>query len=128
MLRFITLEGCEILVQFDVEKFTRELKKYRGNRPQNIIADELNINRSTISLLENGRQIPTLRILQEFCSHANLSPNDFFIKEEEINQNYNNIDYELSKEDNTRLLKVIKRIKIREKYISLSNKEVLIKF
>lgn len=93
------------------------MKRYRGNRSQNQIADELMINRATVSLLENGKQVPSLQILQRFCSYAKMSPNSFFAKEDDSNRNI--MTFNLNGEDNSKLLNVLKRIEIREKYVLL---------
>ncbi|WP_207706846.1 helix-turn-helix transcriptional regulator [Thermoclostridium caenicola] len=61
------------MISFNEELFAQKLKEYRGNRSQSEVADELGINRATISLLENGKQIPTLDMLQKFCSQVQIS-------------------------------------------------------
>lgn len=80
----------------------------------------MNINRSTLSLLENGKQAPTLKILEEFCNKARLSPNSFFIKEN--NCFSNKLISELPKVDQPKLLNILEKIKIKEKYISFNRR------
>ena len=63
---------------FSVEKFSCDLHSLRGNEPQIIFARKLGINRSTLSLLENGRQRPTLDILSRVCSLSGKSVDEYF--------------------------------------------------
>lgn len=56
--------------EFSVEKFCKDLTALRRKETQNVFAKKLEINRSTLSLLENGKQMPTLDILSRICSLA----------------------------------------------------------
>ena len=46
--------------EFNGEKFCKDIIELRGTDSQSAFAEKLGINRSTLSLLENGKQIPTL--------------------------------------------------------------------
>ena len=45
--------------EFNGEKFCKDIIELRGTDSQSAFAEKLGINRSTLSLLENGKQIPT---------------------------------------------------------------------
>lgn len=109
-----------MLTNFNKELFTQKLKEFRGLRSQNDVADELNIKRPTLSLLENGKQLPTLEILTKVSTKTDMPIDNFFIKDEQnpvllmIGQ--------LRESDRPRLSNVMERIKIREKYIAISKR------
>jgi len=109
-----------MLANFNKELFTQKLKEFRGSRSQNDVADELNIKRPTLSLLENGKQLPTLEILTKICSKVDMSIDSFFIKEE---QNPVLLMMgQLRESDQPKLNNVMERIKIREKYIAIGKR------
>ena len=49
---------------------------------QQAFADEIGINRSTLSLLETGKQLPTLEILNKICDFSKTIIDEFFIENE----------------------------------------------
>jgi transcriptional regulator with XRE-family HTH domain len=107
-------------VKFNTDLFAQRLKEYRGAKSQNEVADEFGINRATISLLENGKQMPTLEILQKFCEKIGTACDSFFIKEER-----NPILLmmgQLKESDKSKLSNVLERINIRAKYIAISKR------
>lgn len=59
-------------------------------------------------------------MLEEFCNKAKLSPNTFFIKEDSCFSN--KLISELPIVDQPKLLNVLQRIKIKEKYISFNER------
>ena len=63
---------------FDTKKFCNDLTKLRGQETQQSFAEKLGINRSTLSLLETGKQIPSLDILNRVCNLGRFQPNDYF--------------------------------------------------
>jgi transcriptional regulator with XRE-family HTH domain len=103
-----------------MDLFAQRLKEFRGDRSQNEIADDLGLNRATVSLLENGKQIPSLEILQKFCDRVNMKIDDFFVKKE--------VDPillmmgQLKETDKEKLMGVLERIDTREKYIAISKR------
>jgi DNA-binding XRE family transcriptional regulator len=109
-----------MLANFEKELFTQKLKEFRGSRSQNDVADELDINRATLSLLENAKQLPSLEILNKICLKTNMPIDSFFIKEEQ-----NSVLLmmgQLQESDRPKLGNVMERIKIREKYIAISKR------
>lgn len=109
-----------MFMQFDKSKFMRALTDFRGTRKQEEIAKELSTNRSTISLLENGKQIPSLEIIRKFCEKTELDLGAFFIKEE--TDPILMMMGELRDSDKSKLEKVFRRIGVREKYIAISKR------
>ena len=53
--------------EFNVEKFCKDLITVRGKESQDRFAQKLDIKRPTLSLLENGKQMPTIDILSRVC-------------------------------------------------------------
>jgi transcriptional regulator with XRE-family HTH domain len=111
----------QVIIYFNGELFIQKLKEFKGNRSQYNVAKELGINnRSTISLLENGKQIPSLEVLQKLCEKVNLPVDTFFAKEEQSPVLM--MMGQLKEADRVKLENVISRIKIREKYIAISKR------
>lgn len=107
-------------VIFNGDRFSQELKNYRGKKSQSDVATELETNRATISLLENNKQIPTLEILKKFCEIANFNVDTFFIKEQ--NDPVMMMMGQVKPADKEKLLTVLERIKIRERYIAIAKR------
>lgn len=70
-------------IRFNKEEFMNVFREFRGESSQEEIASELGLGRSTISLLENGKQLPTLDILQRICEKVDKNIDTFFITEKE---------------------------------------------
>jgi transcriptional regulator with XRE-family HTH domain len=107
-------------MKFNIDLFARRLREYRSEKSQSDIAQELGINRSTISLLENGKLIPTLDVLQSFCERIGASLDDFFYKDDK-----NPILLmmgQMEEIDQQRLENVLQRIEIRQKYIAINKR------
>ena len=64
--------------EFNVEKFYKDLIALRGKETQHDFAKKLDINRSTLSLLENGKQIPTIDILNRICNLLGNKIDEYF--------------------------------------------------
>jgi len=60
-----------------------EIRKQRGVR-QEELADKLAVSRQTISSLENGRYNPSITLAFKIARFFNLSIEDIFIYEEEL--------------------------------------------
>lgn len=60
-----------------------ELRKERGIR-QEQLADALRVSRQTIGSLENGRYNPSIILAYKIARYFNLSIEDIFIYEEEM--------------------------------------------
>ncbi len=105
---------------FNSEKFANELKKYRGKRSQQDVSSRLGTNRTTLSLFENNKQIPSLDILQRFCELTNSNVDNFFVKEQT-----NPIIMmmgQVKETDKHALQKSLERIKIKQKYIAIGRR------
>lgn len=100
--------------KFNGEKFCADLIKFRGDESQTSFASKLGVNRSTLSLLENGKQIPSIDILSQLCNLGAVEPNDYF--EEIYNDSLIYLMGSLEDEDKEKIEDLIERIKIKEKY------------
>lgn len=107
-------------MEFNIPAFSQKIKEYRGTRTQAEIADELGINRTTISLLENGKQVPTLEILKIICEKTNTNMDDFFIKK--IHDPILLMMGQFKDSDRPKLENVLERIDIRQKYIAIGKR------
>lgn len=106
--------------EFCVEKFCKDLTELRGNDTQQKFAEKLDINRSSLSLLETGKQIPSLDILNKVCNLGSLNPSSYFIE-----KNYDALIYlmgKLEESDREKVDAVMDRIRIKEKYSLLSKR------
>ena len=93
---------------------------FRGKESQNVFAKKLGIKRATLSLLENGKQLPTLDILSRFCSLSGKSTEEYF-----IDSNTDALVYlmgSLDEKDKTRIEEMAERIRIKEKYEMLAKR------
>ncbi|GAB4074782.1 hypothetical protein GCM10028778_22850 [Barrientosiimonas marina] len=107
-------------LHFNRELFAEKLKAYRDDKSQTDIASELNVGRSTISLLENGKQDPTLETLNQVCQKINQDLNTFFKEEQEDPVLL--LMGQLKSSDKDNLVEVMERIKIREHYIAIDRR------
>jgi transcriptional regulator with XRE-family HTH domain len=107
-------------LHFDTELFRKMLREYRGSRSQEDLAKEFGLGRSSVSLLENGKQLPTLDTLKKFCEKINKDISIFFRKEEDDPVFL--LMGQLKDSDRDSLLEVLDRIKVREYYITISQR------
>ena len=105
---------------FDKEKFCKDLIELRGDESQQKFAEKLNINRSTLSLLETGKQIPSLDILNKVCNLGCYEPNSYF--EEYSNDALIYLKGTLEEKDREKIDSMIERIRIKEKYEMLARR------
>lgn len=106
--------------EFDIAKFCRDLTELRGKETQNDFAKKLEINRSTLSLLENGRQMPTIDILSRICDLSGKSTEEYFIE-----SNRDSLVYlmgSLEDVDKHKIEEMAERIHIKEKYELLAKR------
>ena len=109
------------MLKFNNEKFISALKEFKGDKNQEFLASELGINnRSTISLYENKKQIPTLDVLKKLCEKTNTGVESYFINEK--NDPVFMMMGQLNEGDKPHLEAVLARIKIREKYLAFSRR------
>ena len=104
--------------KFNAEKFCDDLRLLRKHEKQDIMAEKLGIGRSTLSLLENGKQLPSLDILSKISQMMGNMPGDYFINEKNDGLLYlmGTLQDEDDKEE---IEKLEKRINTKEKYIAL---------
>lgn len=107
-------------IKFNEQKFTKVLREFRGERTQADIAESLGINRATLSLLETGKQIPSIEILQKLCENVGLNADTFFDKESD--DPILLMMGQFKEPDKPKLYEVLERINIREKYLSISKR------
>lgn len=105
---------------FNLEKFCLDLVSLRTNTTQVKVAKSLGINRSTLYLLENGKQIPSLDILSKVCELGNFNPNEYFIDNENDGLLY--LMGSLEENDREKIIEMMDVIKIKEKYAMLSRR------
>ncbi|MGN1405392.1 MAG: helix-turn-helix transcriptional regulator [Erysipelotrichaceae bacterium] len=106
--------------EFNSEKFCKDLIETRGKMSQVEFAQKIGVKRSTLSLLENGRQIPNIEILSCLCSINNKSIDEYF---REIGDDV--LVYfmgSLEEADRNIFNSVIEKIRIRERYKQLSER------
>ena len=105
---------------FNTKMFCKELISLRGNETQQVFSEKLGINRSTLSLLETGKQLPSLDILDKICNKFNKNPGDFFVESESNALIY--LMGSLEESDKSKITKIMDRIKTREKYEVLTER------
>ena len=106
--------------EFNVRKFCNDLVSLRGRESQAIFADKMGVKRSTLSLLENGKQLPTLDILSRMCELSNKKTDEYF--EETTKDSLVYLMGNMEESDRERIEKMSERIRIREKYELLAKR------
>lgn len=106
--------------EFNVEKFCKDLTALRGKETQSVFAKKLEINRSTLSLLENGKQMPTLDILSRICSFAGKNTDEYFVESTTDALVY--LMGSLDESDKEKIEEMAERIRIKEKYELLAKR------
>ncbi|MDD4690557.1 MAG: helix-turn-helix transcriptional regulator [Eubacteriales bacterium] len=107
-------------VHFNREQFTRALKEFRANRKQSEIAEEFDISRPTLSMLENGKQLPDIDMLAKICGHIGLKPETFFYKEE--SNPVVMMMGQMRNSDQDKFQETMERIAVRQKYLAMAGK------
>ena len=106
--------------EFDLQKFCKDLIALRGKESQERFAQKLKVKRSTLSLLENGKQIPTLDILSIFCQLAGKNTDDYFVESTTDSLVY--LMGSLEATDKVKIEEMAERIRIKEKYELLAKR------
>jgi transcriptional regulator with XRE-family HTH domain len=106
--------------EFNTKKFCNDLVSLRGRESQTNFADKMGVKRSTLSLLENGKQLPTLDILIRLCELSNRKTDDYF--EETTKDALVYLMGNLKESDRERIEEMSERIRIREKYELLAKR------
>lgn len=105
---------------FNTEKFCQELISLRGNETQQKFSERLGINRSTLSLLETGKQMPSLEILNKICNVFDKDPGSYFVEGDSNALIY--LMGSLEESDKNKIITMMDRIKTREKYEVLARR------
>lgn len=106
--------------EFNAEKFCKDLVMLRGKQSQDSFAKKLNIKRPTLSLLENGKQVPTIDLLNRVCNISGNSTEDYFTETAADAIVYLMGSLEMS--DKSRIEEMAERIRIKEKYELLAKR------
>ena len=106
--------------EFNNTRFCEDLISLRGKTSQNDFAFKLGLKRPTLSLIENGKQIPTLDILSKVCDMSGKSIDDYFC--EPLTDRLVYLTESLEPGDKSKIETMINRIKIIEKYRTLAKK------
>jgi len=110
--------------EFNVKKFCRDLNDLRGKETQTVFAKKLEINRSTLSLLENGKQIPTIDILSRICNLTGKNIDEYFVESTTDALVY--LMGSLDESDKAKIEEMAERIRIKEKYELLAKRGVYV--
>lgn len=105
---------------FNTEKFCQELISLRGSETQQKFSEKLGINRSTLSLLETGKQMPSLEILNKICNVFGRDPGSYFVESDSNALIY--LMGSLEESDKNKIITMMDRIKTREKYEVLARR------
>ena len=106
--------------EFNGDKFQKDLVSLRGKESQADFAPKLALNRSTLSLLENGKQIPTIDILNRICNLSGNSVDDYFMESTVDSLVY--LMGSLNESDKEKIKEMAERIRIKEKYELLARR------
>ncbi len=106
--------------EFNVTKFRNDLINLRGKESQATFAEKLHIKRPTLSLLENGKQIPTINILSRICSLSGKSTDEYFVDSTTDSLIY--VMGSLNESDKIKIKEMAERIRIKEKYELLAKR------
>lgn len=110
--------------EFNVEKFCEDLTALRGKETQTTFAKKLEINRSTLSLLENGKQMPTIDILSRICNLTGKNTDEYFVESTTDALVY--LMGSLDEFDKVKIQEMAERIRIKEKYELLAKRGVYV--
>lgn len=106
--------------EFNVKKFCEDLIALRGKESQITFAEKLDIKRPTLSLLENGKQMPTIDILSRICSLSGRNTNEYFVDSTTDSLIY--LMGSLNEFDKIKIKEMAERIRIKEKYELLAKR------
>ena len=106
--------------EFNSKKFCKDLVALRGKESQDKFAQKLNVKRPTLSLLENGRQMPTIDILSLFCDLSGNSADDYFVESTTDALVY--LMGSMEETDKEKIEEMAERIRIKEKYELLAKR------
>ena len=106
--------------EFNGKKFCKDLIALRGKESQETFARKLGIKRPTLSLLENGKQVPTIDILSRVCDLSGSSTDEYFVEATTDALVY--LMGSLEEADKVKIEEMAERIRIKEKYELLAKR------
>lgn len=106
--------------EFNVEKFCNDIVELRGKETQDSFAQKIGIKRPTLSLLENGKQMPTIDILSRICGLSGKSTEEYFFESSADSLVY--LMGSLEETDKLKIEEMAERIRIKEKYELLAKR------
>ena len=106
--------------EFNAEKFCKDLIALRGKESQATFAEKLDIKRSSLSLLENGKQMPTIDILSRICNLSGKNTDEYFVESTKDALVY--LMGSLEESDKVKIEEMAERIRIKEKYELLAKR------
>lgn len=109
-----------VMKEFNVEKFCNDIVELRGKETQDSFAQRIGIKRPTLSLLENGKQMPTIDILSKICGLSGKSTEEYFVEASSDSLVY--LMGSLEEADKMKIEEMAERIRIKEKYELLAKR------
>ena len=106
--------------EFNAEKFCKDLIALRGKESQATFAEKLDIKRSSLSLLENGKQMPTIDILSRICNLSGKNTDEYFVESTKDSLVY--LMGSLEESDKVKIEEMAESIRIKEKYELLAKR------
>ncbi len=106
--------------EFNTQQFMNDLVSLRGTESQVDFAKKIGVNRSTLSLLENGKQLPTLKVLSTICDMSGKLVDDYF--HDSMTDGLVFLMGNLDEHDKDSVSEMLERIRIREKYEELAKR------
>ena len=106
--------------EFNAEKFRKDLITLRGEESQAVFAQKIDIGRATLSLLENGKQMPTIDILSRICNLSGKKTDEYFVESTTDALVY--LMGSLNESDKIKIKEMAERICIKEKYELLAKR------
>ena len=106
--------------EFNNEKFCQDLISLRDRESQQVFAEKIGLNRSTLSLLEHGKQIPTIEILSKICNLSGKPIDEYFIESTRDSLVY--LMGSLDEADKDKVAEMMELIRIKEKYKLLAKR------
>jgi DNA-binding XRE family transcriptional regulator len=106
--------------EFNKEEFCKDIVSARGKESQDVFAQKLGVNRSTLSLLENGRQMPNINLLSRVCELNGKSMESYFVETSSDSLVY--LMGSLQESDKRKIEEMSERIRIKEKYELLAKR------
>lgn len=106
--------------EFNVKKFCKDLIDLRGDNSQDTFAKEFGINRSTLSLLETGKQMPTIGILSRMCDLSGKNADEYFVESTADTLIY--LMGNIEECDRANIEEMAERIRTKEKYELLAKR------